>query len=76
MLKKSTHHFIFDYVLSSYSNFDPYSIKKGASLIFLMENGETITLKSGDDINGTKKTVVGIPPVYECFFNKCELFCK
>jgi hypothetical protein len=78
-------YFIFDYVLSSYSNFDPYSIKKGASLIFLMENDETITLKSGDDINGTKKTVVGLPPVYECFLtnvsysvnkNQIDLFFK
>jgi hypothetical protein len=60
-------YFIFDYVLSSYSNFDPYSIKKGANLIFLLENGETLTLSSNDDINGTKKTIIGIPPVYECF---------
>ena len=66
-------YFIFDYVLSSYSNFDPYSIKKGASLIFLMENGETITLKSGDDINGTK-TVVGIPPVYGCFLTNVSYY--
>ena len=77
--------FIFDYVLSSYSNFDPYSIKKEAELIFLMENGETITLKSADNINGIKKTVVGIPPVYECFLtnasyvvnkNQIDLFFK
>lgn len=59
--------FLFDYVLSSYSNFEPYSIKKGAVLMFLLENGETVTLASADDINGIKKVVVGIPPVYECF---------
>lgn len=59
--------FIFDYELSSYSNFEPYSINKGASLIFLLENGEIITLNSADVIKGTKKTVHGLPPVYECF---------
>ena len=63
----NSYFFIFDYVLSSYSNFDPYSIKKNAQLIFLLENGETVTLKSADDINGTKKTTVGIPPVYSCY---------
>jgi len=60
-------YFIFDYQLSSYSNFEPYSIKKGASLIFLLENGQTVTLNSADDIIGTKKTVIGLPPVYQCF---------
>jgi hypothetical protein len=35
--------------------------------MFLLENGEMITLKSADEIKGTKKTVIGIPPVYECF---------
>jgi len=60
-------YFIFDYELSSYSNFSPYSINKGAKLIFLLENGEVETLYSADDIIGTKKTVAGIPPVYECF---------
>ena len=59
--------FIFDYELSSYSNFNPYSIKKGAALIFLLENGEIVSLNSADDIKGTKKTVHGLPPVYECF---------
>jgi hypothetical protein len=59
--------FIFDYAMSSYSNFQPYSINKSASLIFLLENGEIITLNSSDEINGTKKTVHGLPPVYECF---------
>ncbi len=63
----TSYFFIFDYVLSSYSNFDPYSIKKNAQLIFLLENGETLTLKSADDINGTKKIIVGIPPVYSCY---------
>ncbi len=60
-------YFIFDYILSSYSNFEPYSINKGSNLIFLLENGETITLTSNDEIKGTKKTIIGIPPVYECF---------
>lgn len=60
-------YFIFDYVLSSYSNFDPYSIRNGAPLMFLLENGEVVTLNSADDINGIKKTVVGLPPVYQCF---------
>jgi hypothetical protein len=59
-------YFIFDYALSDYSNFEPYSIKKGAELIFLLENGVTVTLYSSDDINGTKKTVLGLPPVYIC----------
>lgn len=49
--------FIFDYELSSYSNFDPYSIKKSASLIFLLENGEVVTLISADDIKGTKNSL-------------------
>jgi hypothetical protein len=62
----TSYFFIFDYVLSSYSNFEPYSIKKTAQLIFLLENGETITLNSADDINGVKKTVIGLPPVYVC----------
>jgi hypothetical protein len=60
-------YFIFDYALSDYSNFEPYSIKKGAALIFLLENGETVTLNSSDDINGVKKTVLGLPPVYVCY---------
>jgi hypothetical protein len=58
--------FIFEYTLSSYSNFDPYSIKKGAPLMFLLENGEMIKLESDDNIVGIKKTVVGLPPVYLC----------
>ena len=61
--------FIFDYALSSYSNFEPYSIKKSAFLIFLLENGEVVTLNSADDINGTKKTVYGLPPVYVCYLS-------
>ena len=59
----TSYFFIFDYVLSSYSNFEPYSIKKSSQLIFLLENGEIITLNSADDINGTKRTVIGLPPV-------------
>ena len=62
----TSYYFIFDYVLSGYTNFDPYSVKKGAELIFLLENGETIILKSADDILGTKNFIVGIPPVYTC----------
>jgi len=58
--------FIFDYVLSSYSNFEPYSINSDAQIIFLLENGEVVTLKTIDKINGIKKTVIGIPPVYLC----------
>ncbi len=58
--------FIFDYMLSSYSNFDPYKIKKGASLIFLLENGETVNLMSSDDIIGVKNVILGLPPVYTC----------
>jgi hypothetical protein len=76
---------IFDYVLSSYSNFEPYSIKKSAQLLFLLENGETISLNSADDINGTKKIAYGIPPVYSCLLtnvsypvtkNQIDLFFK
>ena len=81
----TSYFFIFDYVLSSYSNFDPYSIQNTAQLIFLLENGETITLYSADDINGTKKTTVGLPPVYSCYLtnvsypvtkNQIDLFFK
>ncbi|MEK9157724.1 MAG: hypothetical protein AAB638_00895 [Patescibacteria group bacterium] len=77
--------FIFNYSLSSYSKFDPYSIKKGAPLILLLENGETITLNSADDINGEKKTTIGLPPVYSCLLTnvsypvtklQLELFAK
>jgi hypothetical protein len=63
----ASYFFIFDYGLSSYSNFDPYSIKKPAQLIFLLENGETVTLNSADDINGTKKITISLPPVYSCY---------
>ena len=63
----TTYFFIFDYVLSSYTNFEPYSINKGASLIFLLENGEVITLNTFDDIHGIKKTTLGLPPVYSCY---------
>ena len=68
-VKKSdtSYSFIFDYKISSYSNFEPYSIKQGALLMFLLENGEMVTLKSSDNINGIKKTVVLLPPVYECY---------
>jgi hypothetical protein len=61
--------FIFDYTLSRYSNFEPYSINKGANLTFLLDNGEIITLNSGDDIKGTMKTVYGLPPVYICYLS-------
>lgn len=79
----TSYFFTFDYVLSSYSNFEPYSIKKDAQLLFLLENGETISLNSEDDINGTKKIVYGLPPVYMCYLtnvsypvtkNQIELF--
>lgn len=63
----TSYFFIFDYVISSYSNFDPYSIQKSAQLIFLMESGDIITLHSDDNINGTKKVVAGLPPVYLCY---------
>jgi hypothetical protein len=63
-------YFIFDYVLSSYSNFDAFNISPSQKLIFLLENGEVINLFSADNILGTKKTVIGLPPVYECFLTK------
>jgi hypothetical protein len=63
----SSYFFIFDYYLGSYSNFEPYSVKKSAQLIFLLESGETITINSADDINGTKKIAIGLPPVYFCY---------
>jgi len=59
--------FIFDYVLSRYRDFAPYSINKGARLIFLLENGDIITINSEDEIKGRKKVVYGLPPVYECY---------
>lgn len=63
----TSYFFIFDYALSSYSSFEPYSISKGAALIFLLENGEIITLYSEDIIYGNLKTIIGIPPVYSCY---------
>jgi len=62
----TSYYFVFDYSLSSYSNFEPYTIQKGAKIIFLFENGEQTTIHSSDDIKGIKKTVVGLPPVYVC----------
>lgn len=63
----TSYFFILDYTLQSYANFEPYNIKKSAQLIFLLENGEIVTLNSEDDINGTKYTFVGLPPVYCCY---------
>ena len=59
--------FVFDYALSSYSEFEPYSINKGAPLLFQLESGEIITLNSADDIKGTRNTLTGPPPVYSCY---------
>ena len=61
---------IFDYTLSSYSDFEPYKVKEGGKLIFLMENGEMITLKSINNINGERKVTIGLPPVYSCYLKK------
>jgi len=63
----TSYFFIFDYLLSRYSDFEPYGIKKSAQLIFLLENGETVTLYSDDYIQGTKNIIDGLPPVYCCY---------
>ena len=62
----TNYYFIFDYALSSYSNFDPYSINPGAKLMFMLEDNSIITLETKDYIKGNNKTVFGIPPVYVC----------
>lgn len=61
--------FGFYYGISSYSNFDPYSIKPGNKIVLLMENEKTITLTTLDEIKGVKKTTIGLPPVYSCYLN-------
>lgn len=58
--------FLFDYTLSSYASFDPYSINTGAQLIFLLEDGSVITLKAMDNIKGVNHTYVSLPVVYTC----------
>lgn len=58
--------FIFDYTLSSYADFDPYSINQGAQLMFLLENGEIVTLKSADNIKGAKRVLYLLPTVFSC----------
>lgn len=59
--------FILDFVISSYSSFDPYSINKGAQLMFLLEDGGMVTLQSLDQINGDRRTIISLPPVYSCY---------
>ncbi len=61
--------FIFDYTLSSYGDFEPYSINQGAQLMFLLENGDIVTLKSADVIKGTKQVLDLLPTVYMCYLN-------
>lgn len=60
--------FILDYTLSKSTPIEQYSINFGAQLLFLLENGETVTLKSKDNINGVLKTVksVGTLALYYC----------
>lgn len=54
---ENSYYFIFDYDIIMTYDFEPYSIKQGAELIFLLENGETITLNSDDNIYGTKMKI-------------------
>lgn len=61
--------FVFNYVVSAYKQFDALLIAEGAQLLFLLENGETVTLKCQHQINGEKKTTIGLPPVYSCNLN-------
>jgi hypothetical protein len=67
-VKKSdtNYNLILDYSLSAYSNMGNYSIKKGAKLIFLLENGETIEFKCLDNIDGINNIIYGVPTVYNC----------
>ena len=60
----SINNLILDYSLSAYSNMGNYSIKKGAKLIFLLENGETIEFKCLDNIEGIYNIIYGVPTVY------------
>lgn len=60
------HSIILDYYISSYKKFDPFNIEKGARLVLLLENGESINLSTPDNIIGTKRVVVGIPPTHIC----------
>ncbi|MBU6204418.1 MAG: hypothetical protein KJS45_03455, partial [Bacteroidetes bacterium] len=57
----TSYFFTFDYTLSSYSNFKPYSIQTSTQLVFLLETDEIVTLHSADDIMGVKK-VDALPP--------------
>lgn len=68
----TSYSFNLDYIISKYKKFEPYSINKGAKMIFLLENRETIELYSDDDIKGTKKTTYGIPPVYSCLLTNVK----
>jgi len=63
----TVHTIVFDYSLSAYSKNEPSNLIKGQQLQFLLENGEMVTIKSLDEIKGTRKTTVGIPPVYTCY---------
>ena len=63
---------IFDYAISSYSDFEPYTISEGAKLIFLMENDEMITLNSINNISGERSVIFGLVPVYSCYLKKVK----
>jgi len=65
----TNYYFVLNYTLSSYADFENYSINKGAKIMFLLEDESIITLSSYDNINGSKSVVFGLPPVYECRLN-------
>jgi len=67
VLKEGEDYFlVFDYVLTSYSNFKPHSIPEGSELVFLLVNGKTISAKSVATISGQSATLIGLPPLYTC----------
>jgi len=70
----SDYFLIFDYEIQKYKRFDPYNINSGTQLILLLANGEKITLSTNDKINGTKKTIIGIPPVYCSYLSDINYF--
>ena len=62
----SSYSFIFDYAISAYAEFPPYSINRGQQLLFLLENGDKITLESADNIVGVNQVIKVKLPVYTC----------
>lgn len=62
----SSYSFIFEYTISKYSSFLPFSINRGSQLLFLLESGKQIILESDDNITGINNVIPGTLPVYTC----------